>query len=264
MLTLAAHSQTVARKDLPLFVGSFARTDPQRPDSLRLSEFAEWFIDSIDTNGRRDSLNAYDSMYSRDRLWLKLFPDGQSPQVCENSRLGTPHGDCLFYIMSDMHGFEKMRDMLTVWRLKPRTDSVEFVGARSGFGIGIGRSWVERITVFPDGSLLLYAKSQGGDEEAWGSDWFLRADSLTNFVSVWKSYWNSSDLERTYVIADRLCSPEYDVIEVREYLHKEPAVNVLGEPILKADSARSRSIDLWQLTKEQFHIDAAQTPLWGD
>jgi hypothetical protein len=251
---------TILRKDLERFRCRLAVTlDSHNEPHTDISQILEWRIDSGDIQvQRRSSMRT--SQYDTEWLRIALAPQhGQllirPPRQSAGDSIPLIEG-FYFFVMEDIEGYGGYPGVLSVWRTVGR-DSLQLkcLHARYYEG-GLSSSWVDTVAFFPDKSILLCIANGG---EFWGSNLFLRGDTMCNFELFYQTSWRGRDHRMiTYDMTQPL-NPYYRVIEMNRFLSEDTLHPGADGYALRLDSADVRVIDLWELAKEHLNIDTTKT-----
>lgn len=248
--TGAVSAQTIATSDLKSFQGKIRCLDKSK-QTLDISRFSEWRIGSVSSSS--DS-NAYWATAAGDQKLERVFSS------LADSR--TPFYEIRFWLMKVARGFFDVGPaptLLTVWETVGN-DSLTFVGIDTTVSSSIIDS-IERVLLFPDGSLLLHASWRSwSDMYADGRDLFFRGVSPCDFRPLMEVRWTTPDTVKSYVLAPWLYYTRYRISVVTEFFTLPDKLGgTLGEingsyngSIL--DSSKVRVVDLWDLAKSKFSI----------
>jgi hypothetical protein len=241
ILTLVgvSNSQTIHRDDFDYFVGCFARTG----DYVDLSKFIEWRIMRPEADGVRRGLNSIE--YSGDKRWVYDWePLSNQNRSSSGRRYRLSSQGFEFYILMDLFGHERQRNVLTAWK-RIGKDSLQYHCGQTGdFDSFIGASRVERIKTFPDQSILLVVGSggEGYKERFYKKQWSIPyGESGGSYVNI---HYNFEHLRRS----------SYKVTEVSEYISLTPTDSDYGTYETTVDSASVEIIDLWEMARKHFGL----------
>lgn len=263
-------SQTVHRNDLDYFVGQLRINNTDSGSFIDCCEFTDWFVERPDLylpiSQRRPKLRSV--QYSRKHhLVAKLNPlTKQSGKFVWSGRGTGPkeYWGYRFYILMDYFGHESQSNVLTAWK-PSQGDSLTYVCGQIGpFESGIGIAEVEKVTSFPDNSLLLVVYNHG---EGYGRYDFFRGESPCRFVRFYSRdfepyprHYDLGNYERVIYNFERLLHPSYQLSEITEVgrLVAYPDSSSEATRII-IDSTTVDIIDLWEMAKEYFKIDSTDS-----
>lgn len=245
-----SYAQTIHKDDIDHFVGAYARTDSLDRANIDCSRFVEWMIIRPEPGERWPDLSMIE--FSRDTHWI--YSGGAATRQNGELQWNRYRKDLRgfrFYIMLDYWGWERRRNVLTVW--KPvGADSLRYYCGQVGeFDSPVGHAWVERVDVFPDSSLLLVVKVSG---EGYAKYVFTRGLAPCEFEEFSSRLWTDAQQELVpdgnfinirYIFEDRIST--FEVVEVTEYITLRHGYR---QNSLSMDSASVRVIDLWQLARK--------------
>ncbi len=249
-----SNSQTIHVDDFDYFVGCFARTG----DNIDCSKFTEWRIIRPDADGRRKAINSIE--WSGSRHWVYDWePLSNQNRSSSGRRYRQSSQGFDFYILMDLFGHERQRNVLTAWK-RIGKDSLEYhCGQIGDFDSFIGSSRVERIKIFPDQSTLLVIGSGGEGYKGYS---FFRGSSDCDFERFYKKQWSipygesGGSYVNIHYNFEHLRRSSYKVTEVSEYISIKPTDPDYGMYETTVDSANVQIIDLWEMAREYFDIKA--------
>jgi hypothetical protein len=260
-------AQTIHQNDLGLFLIRFPIDTFQNPPRLYLARSLEWLVDSVDERGGGVAFKVVQSTKTSQWFHIDTARQHAAPRI-HHVNDASPLARLRFYVMSDPAGWAVGRDgILSVWETVA-PDSLRFICSCTGpFGNGWSLAWVECVTPFPDGSILLCVERRGGDAgEFWGGTSFLRGILPCDFQQFHSSSWRAEDSrEHRYKEVkhdlSRLVNPMYRVPESCNYYGRDSHYCAIEGPGWKLDSSEVSVIDFWELAKAKFGIDTTQIKL---
>lgn len=248
ILCLQAFSQKIANKDLDGFVAfyDYEYDKVERKYSIDYAELKKWKVLSSDSVKRRKFDDFFDPKKEIALILANREQNSKIENHCDWWSQAQAYNNYRFFLMRDGSRWGD-NNTLAIWNQFQR-DSLEFVCAYSAPTI----YKVEKISFFPDSSLLIVLAGGGGDtDHVDGWYRFLRAKTDPCILEdIYSSNWKKRawDKVNTYVFYNIEC-PVREITEVTEY--STPVFKSLrGWVYNSTDSASAKVIDLWGKVQE--------------
>jgi hypothetical protein len=249
-----ASPQSIHINDVDDFVGCYAieRTDAGE-SVIDCSKFIDWRIIKPTKRLVREGLKEITQSHTKHWVYRWNTLPKQENRVYSNMDIPPEINNLRFYVYYDFFGWEKQKNVLTVWRQVGK-DSLSYVcGQTESVETYIGSALIKDITLFPDSSLVMALQLAGED---FDNHIFIRGENICQFMQIYQSGWmrNHPDSGQSvknliYDYSD-LNYPYYQVVEIEKYITGAQQDFFEEYAYSTIDSVKAKILDIWKIARK--------------